>query len=100
MANKELPTRRDYREAKGYLEDFLNGSPCVADGRVSDLAEELMGHATRVKVLRHNDTLRIEFDLSDDGSIPLPEASDGEQITGRVVSGTVFPDEPDGTDNA
>jgi hypothetical protein len=89
MSNaKKLPTKRDAREALGYLTDFLENSPNAAAGRAADLAKELVEHAQEVRVQRSMDRLALFFDLDEEAEgESLPEATDGDS-TVRAFPGT------------
>lgn len=62
MSTKEEVTRRDYREAKGYLEDLLGRQD---DMTPAQLAEVLLTAAQSVKVQQGRDVLVLRFDLND-----------------------------------
>ncbi len=88
MSNKqkELPTRRDRREAVGYLEDLLARQVEDAHG----LAEFMLDAAIKVHVQRATDRLVLYFDLTEEPGA-LPEATtdaDGVDNGGEREAGS------------
>jgi hypothetical protein len=91
---KKLPTRRDRREAIGYLEDLLN-SFTPADGTTAELAELILDAAIEIKVQRATDRLVLYFDLEETpGEGALPEATDDGQQEERAAEGRPRPLRP------
>lgn len=74
-SQKKLPTRRDRREALGYLQDLFDTGN-EGDRSHEIIAERLVDHAYEVKVQRATDRLVLYFDLRDDESGALPEATE------------------------
>lgn len=96
-SHKKLPTRRDRREALGYLTDLLNNAHGVIGEMGDAVAEQLVDAAVEVKVQRATDRLVLYFDLEDEGG-NLPEATtdeDGVDNGGlRVALGRDMPPRP------
>lgn len=75
---KELPNRRDLRDATGYLSDLIEANA----GHVAateELVSVLIEGAQSVKVQRSADLLVIKFDLSAEPGA-LPPADDTEKV--------------------
>lgn len=85
---KELPSRRDLRDARGHLGDLFAK---LSEGDVA--TELLIDTAQSVKVQRSADLLVIKFDLNADPGA-LPPADDAEKVaeaTPEPKGGTVPP---------
>lgn len=93
---KKLPTRRDRREAEGYLTDLFTNTHGIITGTEYDVTKALLDAAVEVKVQRATDRLVLYFDLDDDvvDVQILPEATtdaDGIDNGGeREAVGTAF----------
>lgn len=96
MSIKKLPTRRDRREAEGYLTDLFASTHGIISELEGSVAESLVDAAVEVKVQRATDRLVLYFDLNDDvvDAQILPEATtdtDGIDNGGeREADGTAF----------
>lgn len=56
-------TRRDQREARGYLTDLFESMPNEVRARIVD---QLIQHSSRINVQRASDMLVLYFDLNDE----------------------------------
>lgn len=97
MSDKKLPTRRDRREAEGYLNDLfdVDGITVPASYTPAGITDRLLGAADEVKVQRSMGRLALYFDLDDEGE-QLPEATDGDSTEHESRGIGVFrPADPD-----
>lgn len=115
---KKLPSRRDQREAEGYLIDLfdVDGPNVSTAATPKGIADHLLGAAVEIKVQRATDRLVLYFDLNDEGDGALPEATTdadgtyngGERVDDRhpldgrvsVEAGGLTEFQPDGSDSA
>ncbi len=68
MTDRKPTSRRDEREAKGYLTDLFESA--APDETNVSLADYLLAHASQVKVQRATDMLVMYFDLNDEQDQP------------------------------
>lgn len=70
MADVKPTSRRDMREARGYLTDLFDAVPDEvrqAGKSLEWVADHLIAHTARINVQRATDMLVLYFDLTDEG---------------------------------
>lgn len=78
--SKKLPTRRDRREAEGYLTDLFTNTHGIISELEYAVAEKLIDAAVEVKVQRATDRLVLYFDLNEEtGALP-PATTDADGV--------------------